>query len=95
MRGFLIKRRQTLVNTNSCAAKHLVKNGPSIYRFRDTLFKIKSVACIQAPFFRVETKASLEPVGAQPPQLGQRDGDQPRWDGELPRQEEGEAETIE
>ena len=34
-------------------------------------------------------------VGAQPPQLGQRDGDQPRWDGELPRQEEGEAETIE
>ena len=62
MRGFLIKRRQTIVHTNSWAAKHLVKNGRASTALEIiTLFKIKSVPRIQAPFFRVETKVSAEP----------------------------------
>ena len=40
------------MNTNSCAAKHLVKNGRASTALETlTLFKIKSIARIQAPFF--------------------------------------------
>ena len=36
-----VYRRQTIVNTNSWEAKHFVKNGPSIYHFRDYLLCLK------------------------------------------------------
>ena len=38
-----------------------------------TLYKIKSVARIQAPFFRVETKVSLEPPTEQLRDLSELD----------------------
>ena len=52
---------QTIVDKNSWAAKHLVKNGRASTTLEIlTWFKIMSVARIQAPFFRVEAKVSFE-----------------------------------
>ena len=47
--------------SNSWAAKHFVKDGRASTTLQITYFiKMKSVACVQAPFFRVEEKVSLE-----------------------------------
>ena len=62
LRGRVRGRCIGTLNTNSWAAKHLIKNGRASTALEIlTLFKIKSVARIQAPFFRVEAKLSLEP----------------------------------